>query len=98
MTLTSANSYTGGTIVNQGILEAAGTDGVNNLGTGTITVNAGGILKLSHSNVFGNGAAVGPAITLNGGVVTNANSSFNSLGAITLNGGTRSRKLRRKPL
>jgi autotransporter-associated beta strand protein len=86
LTLTGANTYTGGTTVNEGTLEVAGAAG--SLGTGTIAVNAGGTLKFSRSNIFGNGVSVGPAITLNGGVLTNSSGNFNALGPVTLMGGT----------
>jgi len=58
------------------------------LGTGAITVNSGGTLKLTQSNIFGGGLAVpAQAIALTGGTLTN-NGSFNALGNVTLTGGT----------
>jgi autotransporter-associated beta strand protein len=86
LTLTGANTYAGGTTVNEGTLEVAGTQGA--LGTGTIAVNAGATLKFSRSNIFGNGVSVGPAITLNGGLLANSTGNFNALGPVTLMGGT----------
>ena len=88
LTLTGNNTYTGGTTVNGGTLEIAGTAaGVNPLGSGAIAVNQGGTLKLTQSNIFGNGVSVPQSITVDGGTLTN-NNSFNALGPVTLHGGT----------
>jgi autotransporter-associated beta strand protein len=43
LTLTNANTYTGGTVINEGILQVTNTSG-SGLGTGNVTVNAGGTL------------------------------------------------------
>lgn len=88
LTLSGNNTYTGGTTVSGGTLEIAGTAaGVNPLGSGSIAVNQGGTLKLTQSNIFGNGVSVPQSITINGGTLTN-NNSFNALGPVTLHGGT----------
>jgi len=87
MELTRANSYSGGTIVNAGILKltAAGATG-----SGAITIN-GGTLEIATAafNALGNPSIA--AITINaGGTLLAANSVNNAhnLGALTLNGGT----------
>lgn len=71
----SANTYSGGTFVNGGTLNATGNGGKSSLGTGAVTVNAGATLVGTTGDALGyNGA--GPA-TLNivGGTVTDAGTS-----------------------
>lgn len=79
---TAAKTYTGATVVNQGILRFSATGAAN--ATSSITVNSGGQLRLdSSAGVFSFGAAV---ITLNGagtgtsfGALLNAGSGANTL-------------------
>jgi len=92
LTLSATNTYTGGTVVNCGALEAAAT--ASSLpSVGAITVNGGGelVLKVAAMNV-GNPGGVGNGnpLTVNpGGVLTlatNFNAGYSRL--ITINGGT----------
>ncbi len=57
-----SNSYTGGTTVNGGTLDAAAA---NALGTGAVTINAGGTLLSSVA-----GSVQGNALVLNGGTLS----------------------------
>ncbi len=92
LTLSGSNSYSGGTVVNRGVLEASET--ASSLpSTGAITVNNDGelVLKVGSMNV-GNPGGVGNGnpITVNsGGTLTFAaifNAGYSRL--ITVNGGT----------
>lgn len=69
---TTANTYTGGTIINAGTL-ALGNDGQNNqssrgLGNGPVTVNAGGTLRLGGSTA-GNSFSLSNHVVLAGGTI-----------------------------
>ncbi len=70
MFLTTANTFTGGATVNNGVLEADATDA---FGTATATANSGGTLA------FLAGITYNRALSLNG-------AGYNSLGALTING------------
>ncbi|MDD4992395.1 MAG: autotransporter-associated beta strand repeat-containing protein [Paludibacter sp.] len=72
-TLTNANTYTGGTTINGGTILVNNTTG-SGLGTGAVTVNAGGVLA-------GSGIITG-AVTVNDG---GALSPGSGLGAFTVN-------------
>ncbi|HET6410355.1 MAG TPA: autotransporter-associated beta strand repeat-containing protein, partial [Chthoniobacteraceae bacterium] len=78
VTISTANTYTGGTTVNDGVLILSAN---NNFGTGILTVN-GGAVTLSGSNVY-----TGPT-TLNGGTVNVNNATALGTSVITINGGT----------
>jgi autotransporter-associated beta strand protein len=87
LTLLGANSYTRGTMVNNGVVVAAGTlaNNVNN----AVTVESLGTFIFSANNVFASvDATIATPIVINGGTVLNTNSTTNALGAVTLNGGT----------
>ncbi|UIJ44831.1 autotransporter-associated beta strand repeat-containing protein [Sphingomonas cannabina] len=71
--LSGVNTYSGGTIVNAGILRAGSTQA---FGTGTMTVNAGGTLDVNNQSLT-IGSLAGS------GTVTNLGTS-----ALTLSGGT----------
>jgi len=88
LTLSAANTYSGGTIVNSGSLIARG--GLANATSNTVTANAGGTFIFGAADVFTNHTGtVQPTIVVNeGGTVRNASGVFNPLGAVTLNGGT----------
>lgn len=76
--VSSANSYTGGTTVNAGMLTMSGN---NNFGSGGFTVN-GGTLVLSGSNTFTGATAI------NGGRVTVQNSgALGSSSGVTVGSG-----------
>ncbi|MFD0894876.1 autotransporter-associated beta strand repeat-containing protein [Luteolibacter ambystomatis] len=87
LTLTSGNSYAGGTTINGGML-------VNNvsaaLGTGNVTLNnAGSTLKFNAHDTFGQ-AASNPTVVVtanSGSIVTNGN-TFTTFGTLNLNSST----------
>jgi autotransporter-associated beta strand protein len=92
LTLSGANTYTGGTTVSAGTLKAGGssTGAVTNgpFGTGTVTVADGAALDL-------NGQTVANALTIQGTGVSSSGALFNSAssaatvdGALTLAGNT----------
>jgi fibronectin-binding autotransporter adhesin len=101
----NASSYTGNITINGGTVfansgETTLTNTVTTPNTGalgapntahTVTVNSGGTLNFSASNVFGSNSNINIATTLvinAGGTITNSNNTFSTLGPITLNGGT----------
>ncbi|HEV7879915.1 autotransporter-associated beta strand repeat-containing protein [Bradyrhizobium sp.] len=82
-TLSAANTYTGGTVINSGTLEAAHASGgtIDALSSGTITVNSAGALRSSVNGTLGNditfnngslSAAAGTTLTLTGGIFLNS--------------------------
>ncbi|MDB6170915.1 MAG: sorting protein [Chthoniobacteraceae bacterium] len=79
VTISNANSYTGGTTVNSGTLLLSGN---NNFGTGAVTA-AGGVLTLSGSNSYTGATTVRTGGTLN---INNATAIGTSV--LTVNGGT----------
>jgi fibronectin-binding autotransporter adhesin len=88
--LTGANSYTGGTTVNAGVLSVAYpvNTGQGAVGNGPLTVNDGGTVRIDNNNPMGfNGN--GPPITINtGGLLTESIGFSQHLRALTLAGGT----------
>lgn len=78
LTISGANSYTGGTLVNVGTLEVSGTT-ASLPTTGGITVNSGGELRLSVPGDPGTSGSVGGnnPIFVNGGTLT-INGMFNA--------------------
>jgi autotransporter-associated beta strand protein len=80
MILNNANAYTGGTIVNGGVLALDYNPGDNPTGTlaagTTLTVNSGGTLRLDGEDVLGfYGGSLGQ-LNINGGLVTSANVAY----------------------
>ena len=87
-TLAATNTYTGGTAINSGTLEAAHASGgaIDALSSGAITISSGGALRSSVSGTLGNGltfnggsfgtlsAAAGTTLTLTGGLFLNPDS------------------------
>jgi autotransporter-associated beta strand protein len=89
LVLTQENTYTGGTIVDAGVLSVAGSAGRGRL-RGALTVNAAGTVE-----VTGDGSGFGyqdqiSSLTINGGSITSAGTQhiWNIAGGITMTGGT----------
>jgi autotransporter-associated beta strand protein len=81
LTLTGANTYSGGTTVNGGILQAGNGSAFGDFGS-TITVNSGGALDINGQNL----QSYTNAIVLNGaGIDANTGALFNS-GGLQING------------
>lgn len=90
--LTGASTYGGGTIVSGGSLGFASANGVNtNLGSGSVTVNAGGVLRAGYSVTSNqNISTTENAITLAGGSIFADDANQHLTGPITVaaSGGT----------
>jgi autotransporter-associated beta strand protein len=88
-TLTGANSYTGATTVDAGVLELANTGGAALTGTSMITVNSGGTLLMSANNQISSPSS--RPVTLAGGKIDAGgfsqgdNATQIGLGALSLN-------------
>ena len=78
VTISTANTYTAGTVVNAGTLVLSGN---NNFGIGTVLVN-GGTLTLSGANTYTG------ATTLNAGTLNIDNASAIGSGTLAIFGGT----------
>ena len=89
-TLAGANTYTDGTVVNDGILAAAyvGNDGKSAVGSSNLMINNGATVRVDTTNAlgfFGNA----PPITINaGGLLTASSGVTQHLNSLTLSGGT----------
>jgi len=88
LTLTANNTYSGGTTVNGGTALVQGT--LVNAATNAITVGSGGTFSFGRQDIFGGHTTnvVAPITVAAGGTVTNGGTFFNTLGPITLSGGT----------
>jgi len=66
-----ANVYQGGTVVENGVLQLYGdNNSVSTVGTGALTINAGGTVTGESHNVFGHSADANiPHIVINGGTL-----------------------------
>jgi autotransporter-associated beta strand protein len=87
LTFVLHQTYTGGTTVNGGVLDLAGGGGANGTIGGSVTVNAGGTLRLSTGDAIGYNGSAGALTTINlvGGTL-NVNSTANqTLGNATIN-------------
>ena len=100
-TLTTANTYTGGTIINNGILSlgSGANENVGSLGYGSVAVNSGGRLMFqpgSSGAIFN----VTNAVSINGGTIWVEDGKQYLTGPInvTANGGTLSTKWGAKDL
>jgi len=85
--LSVQNTYTGGTIINGGVLNLTGGGGSSGTICGTATVNQGGTLQLSTGDAigYGGGASALTMINLAGGTL-NVNTTANqTLGSATIN-------------
>jgi autotransporter-associated beta strand protein len=84
--LTAASTYAGGTTINGGTLGFASANGTNsNLGTGGVTVNAGGVLRPGYSVTSNqNTSTTTNAITLAGGSIHADDGNQHLSGAVTV--------------
>jgi autotransporter-associated beta strand protein len=99
LTLSTNNSYTGGTTVNGGVLEIAGSNSGNSYIRGTVTVNIGAELRYTGGDGTGFGFANKlDTININGGLVNSQGGMAHLFGAtvnmtggeLRVNGGTSS--------
>ncbi|HTV47097.1 MAG TPA: RICIN domain-containing protein, partial [Phycisphaerae bacterium] len=93
LTLTDANTFSGGTTISGGTLEVSDTadNGSTSLGGGNVIVKTGGILIGADQDAFGYGSAAPQTITINGGTVTDLGTSDYRItlpNLIFINGGT----------
>jgi fibronectin-binding autotransporter adhesin len=87
LTLSTNNSYSGGTTVNGGVLEIAGSSAGNSYIRGTVTVNNGAELRYTGGDGTGfgfNGGNKLDTININGGLVSSDN-QMTHLWATTVN-------------
>ena len=75
LTFTAANSFSGPTTVSDGTLSLSGASGAITSSTGSIAVNAGGVLKLDNTSTANNGSRLVDTVvlTMNGGTLTFSN-------------------------
>jgi autotransporter-associated beta strand protein len=103
LTLSGSNTFTGNLTINQGLVEAAspGQYAVQGATRGalgnpatlgrTVTINNGATLHIGVDNIFGGpqGPAPNLGMVINaGGALTAFSGNMNTLGPVTLNGGT----------
>jgi len=92
LSLTGASAYTGGTTINGGAIGVASANGANtNLGTGSVTVNTGGILRVGYGVTSNqNVSTTANAITLAGGSIfaDDANQHLSGNITVSASGGT----------
>jgi len=90
--LSGASAYSGGTTINSGAVGIASANGANtNLGSGAVTVNTGGILRVGYTVTSNqNISTTANAITLAGGSILAEDANQHLSGAITVSasGGT----------
>lgn len=88
--LTGSNTATGGMTVNAGTLVIGAGSALANNAANTLTINGGGAATFSATDIFAQHAATisTPIVVNAGGLLQNSGAVFNSLGALTLNGGT----------
>jgi fibronectin-binding autotransporter adhesin len=85
LTLSEANTYSGGTTINGGTLSLGSGASQDALGSGAVTVNSGGSLKLWINP--GGSYTIDNAFTMDGGTVYSEDGQYNLTGAMTLNAG-----------
>jgi autotransporter-associated beta strand protein len=90
--LSGASAYSGGTTINSGTVGVASANGANtNLGSGTVTVNAGGTLRVGYTVTSNqNISTTANPITLSGGSILADDANQHLTGAVTVSasGGT----------
>jgi fibronectin-binding autotransporter adhesin len=87
LTLSSTNTYTGGTTINGGTIDITGGGGTIGAIRGTVTVNTGGTLRLSTGDATGyntDGTRLS-VINLVGGTLNVNTTSNQTLGSATIN-------------
>ncbi len=95
LTLTAGNTWSGGTIINSGIVAAAhASSAVGPFASGQpVTVNTGATLQMNNGDCFGYAPTAPSALNINGGTVTTITNGGNFRitmlggGSITFNGG-----------
>lgn len=87
--LAAVNTYSGGTLINAGTLSITNANTGNLGGGGFAVVQPGATLEFARGDIFGaNNSTPAFAITNNGGTIINTLTTYNTLGPVTLNGGT----------
>ena len=89
LALTAVQSFTGDTVVNDGILQIDGGtpgSGLHRINSETVRINAGGTLHFNGTAQFG-WAPGTPAVVLDGGTITTANGTYQYLKEITMRNG-----------
>ncbi len=86
----SNNSFTGGTTVRQGVLQVGNGGATGTLGSGSITVQANGVLALNRSDTYtiSNAITGNGTLAQNGTGVTRIDSPLGLIGGINVNQGT----------
>jgi len=93
LNVATVQTYTGPTTVNSGTLSITSVGslyGGTAASSGSVTINSGGSVLFNRNDTFGNAGAspAGMLFVINaGGLLTN-NATINTLGPVTLNGGT----------
>jgi autotransporter-associated beta strand protein len=89
LTLTAVQSFTGDTVINDGILQINGGSpgsGRHRLNSETVRINAGGTLHFNGTAQFG-WAAGTPDLVIDGGTITTANGTYQYLKDVTMRNG-----------
>ncbi|MEX1048321.1 MAG: autotransporter domain-containing protein [Akkermansiaceae bacterium] len=88
-TLGAANTYTGGTTVNGGLLNIDSARGLANDAGNALVINEG-VVSLNNNDVFGQhyGAINTPVVINEGGTLQSSGAYYNPLGPVYLNGGS----------
>ena len=89
--ITSDNTYTGGTVVNNGTLlltqSTGSSDNNSKIGPGLLTVNASGVVTVGVDNMLGVGTVgITPSVFVNGGTINAGNFDIQLIN-LTMNGG-----------